>query len=105
LVTEGVGYQSPNDRTSSHPRVYRSPVLSLEQLDIYVNGVNLEKAKEELINELKIYTEEYIQRSQLFLNAPNRLGHFPYVLRIPKRSGEKSLKSSFKPQKKISGGL
>lgn len=59
-----------------------SITLSLDSLDIYVNGENLNDAVDQLINELKIYAQDYVQRSQLFLNAPNRRSHFPYILRI-----------------------
>ncbi len=59
-----------------------SVTLSLDQLEIYANGETLDDAIRELIEELKIYAGEFIQRSQLFLNAPNRRDHFPYVLRI-----------------------
>ena len=59
-----------------------SVTLSLDTLEIYVNAEDKQKAEEELIKELKIYAQDYIQRSQLFLNAPNRRAHFPYVMRI-----------------------
>jgi hypothetical protein len=59
-----------------------SATLTLDQLDIYVNGTTLDKAINELIEDLKFYSQDYIQRSQLFLHAPNRRSHFPYVLRI-----------------------
>ena len=59
-----------------------SVTLSLDQLEIYVNGNTLEEAIKILINDLKFYAQDYIQRSQLFLHAPNRRSHFPYVLRI-----------------------
>jgi len=59
-----------------------SVTLSLDQLEIYVNGNTLEEAIKILIDDLKFYAQDYIQRSQLFLHAPNRRSHFPYVLRI-----------------------
>lgn len=59
-----------------------SVTLSLDTLEIYVNAEDKQKAEEELIKELKIYAQDYIQRSQLFLNAPNRRAHFPYIMRI-----------------------
>ena len=58
-----------------------SVTLSLDQLEIYVNGNTLEEAIKTLIDDLKFYAQDYIQRSQLFLHAPNRRSHFPYVLR------------------------
>ncbi len=59
-----------------------SVTLSLDSLEIYVNDESLEKAVYQLIQDLKMYASDYIQRSQLFLNAPNRRSHFPYILRI-----------------------
>lgn len=59
-----------------------SVTLALDILEMYVNNETLEKARIDLIQDLKNYAQDYIDRSQLFLNAPNRRSHFPYVLRI-----------------------
>jgi len=59
-----------------------SVTLALDNLEIYVNGENLDEAVKELVDDLKNYAQDFIARSQLFLNAPNRRSHFPYVLRI-----------------------
>jgi hypothetical protein len=59
-----------------------SITLALDQLEIYVNGSTLAEAIPALITDLKTYAEDYLARSALFLNAPNRAGHFPYILRI-----------------------
>ncbi|MBP2657191.1 MAG: hypothetical protein H6Q69_223 [Firmicutes bacterium] len=59
-----------------------SMTLAIHQLAIVVNQKTLPEAIEDLISELKIYAEEYMNRLQLFLNAPNRKGHLPYTLRI-----------------------
>lgn len=59
-----------------------SITLSLDQLEIYVNSSTMEEAVKELVEDLKLYAQDYIRRSQLFLHAPNRRSHFPYVLRI-----------------------
>lgn len=59
-----------------------SVTLALDILEIYVNGETLEKAIIELVQDLKNYAQDFIDRSQLFMNAPNRKSHFPYVLRI-----------------------
>jgi len=69
-----------------------SVTLALDTLEIYVNAENKEKAYQDLIKELKIYAQDYIQRSQLFLNAPNRSNHFPYVLRILLCENDKELR-------------
>jgi hypothetical protein len=59
-----------------------SVTLALDILEIYVNGDTLDKAIIELVQDLKNYAQDFIDRSQLFMNAPNRKSHFPYVLRI-----------------------
>ena len=59
-----------------------SVTLALDTLEMYVNGDTLDKAIIELVQDLKNYAQDFIDRSQLFLNAPNRRSHFPYVLRI-----------------------
>lgn len=59
-----------------------SVTLALDQLEMYANGKTIEEATKELVEDLKNYAQDYINRSQLFLNAPNRRSHFPYVLRI-----------------------
>jgi antitoxin YefM len=59
-----------------------SITLALDQLEIYVNEGSKENAVQALISDLKAYAVDYMNRSALFLNAPNRAGHFPYVLRI-----------------------
>ena len=59
-----------------------STTLLLDPLELYVNAISLEEATRELIADLKVYAQDYIDRAQLFLNSPNRRDHFPYVLRI-----------------------
>lgn len=59
-----------------------SVTLSLDQLEIYVNSFSLEEAIDALVCDLKFYAQDYIERSQLFLHAPNRQSHFPYLLRV-----------------------
>ncbi len=59
-----------------------SITLALDQVDISINADSLDQAKQEMAKELSLYARDYMERSQLFLNAPNRRSHFPYVLRI-----------------------
>ncbi|KAF0194046.1 MAG: hypothetical protein FD169_2092 [Bacillota bacterium] len=71
---------------SLQPQVYQeddgSVTLALDELDLFVNATTADQALTELINDMKAYAQDYLERSQLFLHAPNRRGHFPYVLRI-----------------------
>lgn len=59
-----------------------SITLALDVLEIYANNSTLESAATDLIEDLKLYAQDYLKRSQLFLHAPNRTHHFPYILRI-----------------------
>ena len=59
-----------------------SITLAIDLIDISINADSLDQAKQEMAKELSLYARDYMERSQLFLNAPNRRSHFPYVLRI-----------------------
>ncbi|MCL6448377.1 MAG: exoribonuclease R [Armatimonadetes bacterium] len=59
-----------------------SVTLALDELELYANGRTVEEAAQELVQDLKFYAQDYLERSQLFINAPNRRGHFPYILRV-----------------------
>ena len=59
-----------------------SITLALNELELFVNANSLSEAIDELVLEIKTYSEDYRDRIELFLNAPNRKGHFPYVLRV-----------------------
>lgn len=59
-----------------------SITLAVDALEIYANNATLELATKDLIEDLKIYALDFSSRSQLFLHAPNRAHHFPYVLKI-----------------------
>lgn len=56
--------------------------VALDELELVVNRDDREAAVLDLINEVKIYAQEYQQRMQVFLNAPNRRTHLPYLMRI-----------------------
>lgn len=56
--------------------------LALDQLELYTNSNSLDNATLDLIQDLKTYAQDYSARPQLFLQAPNRKSHFPYVLRV-----------------------
>lgn len=69
-----------------------SITLAVDELDIAVNASTLEEALKELVEELKIYAQDYLNRAQLFLNAPNRRHHLPYVLRIALCDSDEEIK-------------
>jgi len=64
------------------PEADGSVTLALDRLELYTNGDTAEKALADLVEDLKLYARDYIMRPQLFLQAPNRKGHFPYILRV-----------------------
>lgn len=59
-----------------------SVTLAMDDLELYANGGTIEEAAQDFVQDLKLYARDYVQRLQLFLNAPNRRSHFPYVLRV-----------------------
>lgn len=59
-----------------------SITIALDQLAMYANSETKEKAVKELIEDVELYAGDYIDRSELFLNTPNRRSHFPYIMRI-----------------------
>jgi antitoxin YefM len=70
-----------------------STTMTLDQLDIYANAESVETATTQLIEDLKIYAQDFINRSQLFINAPNRRSHFPFVLRILLADNDEEIRS------------
>ncbi len=59
-----------------------SITLALDSLEMYANNSTLDLAASDLVEDLKLYAQDYMDRSQLFLQAPNRKSHFPYVLKV-----------------------
>lgn len=57
-------------------------VATLEGLDLWGIGETPDAAISDLASDLRQYAEDYYQRSELFLNSPNRRHHFPWILRV-----------------------
>lgn len=70
-----------------------SVTAALDEVDIAVNCPNKEAALDELVKELRLYAQDYLDRSQFFLNAPNRKEHFPYVLRVTLCNDDSEIRS------------
>ncbi len=64
------------------PEDDKSITLSLEEIDLVVNGSDLDNALTEMAAELISYSQDYFNDFQLYYNAPNRKDHFPYVLKV-----------------------
>lgn len=58
-----------------------SITLSSDNMDIVVNGVNVESAKRTMAADLKEYAEDYYDHFATWSVAPNRRAHIPYVLK------------------------
>lgn len=59
-----------------------SITLALDSLEMYANNSTIDLAAKDLVEDLRFYAQDYLERSQLFLNSTNRKSHFPYVLKI-----------------------
>lgn len=67
-----------------HPRVYREGAaisLWLPEFSIYGRGASFAEARDDLLEEVRAYVEEYLGNAELYMRAPNRAHHFPHVLR------------------------
>ncbi|MFZ3132233.1 MAG: exoribonuclease R [Desulfosporosinus sp.] len=70
-----------------------SITLTLDSLEMYANNSTLDLASSDLVEDLKLYAQDYMDRSQLFLQAPNRKSHFPYVLKVMLCDNDKEIRS------------
>lgn len=61
----------------------------LGELRLYGEGATYEEAKEDLLEEVREYVDEYLSDSR-YVRAPNRAEHLPYVIRayIADREGD-----------------
>lgn len=67
-----------------HPAVhFEEAVVSiwLPELALYGRGSSFEEAHDDLVHEVRDYVDEYVGDAPLYLRAPNRADHFPYVMR------------------------
>lgn len=53
----------------------------LPELALYGRGAGFEDAREDLIDEVRDYVDEYLRDAQLYLRAPDRAEHFPFVIK------------------------
>ena len=67
-----------------HPEVFfeqDAVAIWLPELALFGRGASFEDAQSDLVDEVGAYVSEYMVDSALYLRAPNRADHFPYVLR------------------------
>lgn len=53
----------------------------LPELALYGRGQSFDEAHEDLVREVRDYVDEYVDEAPLYLRAPNRAEHFPYVMK------------------------
>jgi hypothetical protein len=73
-------------------RVY---AIDIPELDLLAWGENLEEAKDDLVEQVIAYAQEYLDRFNLFFNAPNRRPHLPYVFRVLLCDSKEQVKELF----------
>jgi Antitoxin of toxin-antitoxin, RelE / RelB, TA system len=67
-----------------HPEAFFEPEavsLWLPELDLYGRAAAFEEAQDDLLAEVRDYVDEYLSEAQLYLRAPNRAKHFPFVMK------------------------
>lgn len=66
------------------PEVLRgngSVSIWLPEFEIYGEGASYGEAKEDLLNEVRYYVQEYLSNAEEYLRAPNRARHLPHVIK------------------------
>jgi len=53
----------------------------LPEFSIYGQGSNYAEAKQDLLDEVRVYVGEYLENSAEYLRAPNRAGHLPHIMK------------------------
>lgn len=67
-----------------HPEVFSEEgavSVWLPEFALYGRGGSFLEAQEDLLDEVRLYVDEYVERADEFLRAPNRAHHYPWVLR------------------------
>jgi len=67
-----------------NPEVMRSQgsvSVWLPEFAVYGEGSSYAEAKEDLLSEVRLYVDEYLDDTRAYMAAPNRAAHLPYVLK------------------------
>ncbi len=67
-----------------HPEVFSEEgavSIWLPEFALYGRGGSFVEAQEDLLDEVRLYVDGYVERAGEFLRAPNRAHHYPWVLR------------------------
>jgi Antitoxin of toxin-antitoxin, RelE / RelB, TA system len=77
-----------------HPEAFFEPEavsVWLPELGLYGRGAAFEEAQDDLLAEVRDYVDEYLSEAQLYLRAPNRAAHFPFVMKALVADAEERL--------------
>lgn len=69
---------------SFHPQVMRgdgSVSIWLPEFEIYGQAGTFAEAKNDLVEEVRVYVEEYLANVDEYRRAPNRTGHFAHIIK------------------------
>lgn len=67
-----------------HPEVFQEGEevsVWLPEFALYGRGPSFAEARDDLLEEVREYVEEYLGEVELYTRAPNRSDHFPFVIR------------------------
>jgi len=53
----------------------------LPEFAVYGEGATYAEAKADLLDEVRVYVDEYLLHAEDYRRAPNRAAHFPHVLK------------------------
>lgn len=73
------------DDRSFGPQVMRGEdgvSIWLPEFEVYGEGSNYAEAKTDLLEEVRVYAQEYLANADEYRRAPNRRGHFPHVVKV-----------------------
>ena len=71
------------DRSFS-PQVMRGEdgvSIWLPEFEVYGEGAGYAEAKAQLLEEVRVYVQEYLANADEYRRAPNRRGHFPHIVK------------------------
>ena len=69
-----------------------SVTMTLEPFGLAVNARSKSEAVSQLMQDVRLYSDEYFARSSLYLQSPNRRSHLPLVLQVLLCSTDDELK-------------
>lgn len=53
----------------------------LSEFSVYGQGSTYAEAKQDLLDEVRVYVSEYLDNSEEYLRAPNRADHLPHIVK------------------------